>query len=239
MELMEPYLDFGRSLYAYNWYNSIDLAEKLLRQDTHLVGTLRPNRKRNPKDVIEKKLKRGEIVAKKSDREIMVLKWRDRRGVLMISTKHSNTIEEVMTKRGIKLKPKVVIDYNRGKGYIDLCDQMGSYSSCLRRGVKWYRKVAIDIICNTSLLNAFSIYKEVTGNYKTITHFKDDIVNGLLQQSNNVPEVPEPILYDEHKLVNNKNRSRCSNCYKYISRIEGNTQNCNILLYIINLFSYT
>jgi len=127
MELMEPYLDFGRTLYADNWYNSIDLAEKLLQQKTHLVVTLRSNRKRNPKDVTQKKLNRGEIFAKKSDREIMVLKWRDRRDVLMISTKHSNTMEEVMTKRGMKLKPNIVIDYNRGKGYIDLCDQMGSY----------------------------------------------------------------------------------------------------------------
>jgi len=45
----------------------------------------------------------------------------------MINTKHSNTMEEVMIKRGMKLKPNIVIDYNRGKGYIDLCDQMGSY----------------------------------------------------------------------------------------------------------------
>jgi len=234
MELMEPYLDFGRTLYADNWYNSIDLAEKLLQRKTHLVGTLRSNRKRNPKDVTQKKLNRGEIFAKKSDREIMVLKWRDRRDVLMISTKHSNAMEEVMAKRGIKIKPKVVIDYNRGKGYIDLTDQMGSYSSCLRRGVKWYRKVAMDIICNTSLLNAFSIYKGVTGNSKTITQFKDDIINGLIQQSNSVPEVPEvPELYDEHKLVNNKNRGRCNQCYKYISRTEGNIliHNCYILLY--------
>jgi len=29
MELMQPYLDSGRCLYADNWYTSIDLAEKL------------------------------------------------------------------------------------------------------------------------------------------------------------------------------------------------------------------
>lgn len=55
IKLMKPYLDFGRTLYADNWYNSIDLAEKLLRQKTHLVGILRSNRKRNPKDVTQKK----------------------------------------------------------------------------------------------------------------------------------------------------------------------------------------
>lgn len=42
-------------------------------------------------------------------------------------------MEEVMTKRGIKIKPKVIIDYNHGKGYINLSDQMGSYSKYLSR----------------------------------------------------------------------------------------------------------
>lgn len=115
---------------------------------------------------------------------------------------------------------------------------MGSYSSCLR-GVKWYRKVAIDIIFHTSLLNAFSNYKEVTGNSKTITQLKNDIINGLIQQSNSGPEVPEvpevleiPEPYDEHTLVKKKKRDRCNNCYKYISRTEGNIiiNNCCILL---------
>lgn len=62
---MKPYLNFVRSLQTDNWYNSINLAEKLLSQKTHLIGTLRQNKKRNPQDVTQKKLKRGEIIAKK------------------------------------------------------------------------------------------------------------------------------------------------------------------------------
>lgn len=81
-----------------------------------------------------------------------------------------------------------MIDHNRGKGYINLSDKMGSYSICLRC-VEWYRKVAMDIICNTSLLNDFSIYKEVTGNSRTIAQFKGDIINGLIQQSNSITHI--------------------------------------------------
>ncbi|KAJ8949400.1 hypothetical protein NQ318_007498 [Aromia moschata] len=91
MELMEPYLDFGRTLYADNWYNSITLAEQLLDRETFLVGTLSANRKRNPTDnnniatdVTKKKLKKGEIVARHNDNGIMVVKWKDRRDVLAI-----------------------------------------------------------------------------------------------------------------------------------------------------------
>jgi len=47
--------------------------------------------------------------------------------------------------------------------------------------------------------------KKVTGNSKTITQFKDDIINGSIQQSNSVPEVPEQ--YNEHKLVKKKKKS--------------------------------
>lgn len=43
-------------------------------------------------------------------------------------------------RRGNKLKPNAIIDYNRGKGLIDVSDQLGSYHSCFRKGVKWYRK---------------------------------------------------------------------------------------------------
>lgn len=63
-------------------------------------------------------------------------------------------MNEVQMKRGKKIKPNAIIDYNHGKGLIE---QIGSYHTCLRKGVKWYRKIAFDIICNTALINAFSL----------------------------------------------------------------------------------
>jgi len=57
-ELSEPFLNFGRTLVVDNWYTSVELAELLNRQQTHLVGTLRTNRKSNPKEVTKKKIKK-------------------------------------------------------------------------------------------------------------------------------------------------------------------------------------
>ncbi|KAG5880822.1 hypothetical protein JTB14_019466 [Gonioctena quinquepunctata] len=57
--LMQPYLMKGHTLFMDNYYNSVTLSEKLLNSRTHSVGTLRSNRKRNPKEVTEKKLKKG------------------------------------------------------------------------------------------------------------------------------------------------------------------------------------
>lgn len=60
---MKPYLNFGRTLFVDNWYTSVTLAHKLNEQQTHIVGTLRTNRKGNPKDITNKKIKKGQIIA--------------------------------------------------------------------------------------------------------------------------------------------------------------------------------
>lgn len=52
--MAEEYLDIGRTMYTDNWYSSYDLATELLNRSTHLVGTLSPNRKNNPKEIIKK-----------------------------------------------------------------------------------------------------------------------------------------------------------------------------------------
>jgi hypothetical protein len=40
MELAEPYLDNGRTVYVDDWYSSVELAELLQARNTYLVGTL-------------------------------------------------------------------------------------------------------------------------------------------------------------------------------------------------------
>lgn len=64
---------------------------------------------------------------------ITIIKRRDKRDVLLLSTKHSTTFVKTVNKRGqVKYKPKIVTDYNATKGAIHLLDQMGSYLSPLR-----------------------------------------------------------------------------------------------------------
>lgn len=61
LHLCDNILDTGRTLYTDNFYTSVTLAKSLLARKTHLVGTLRSNRKHNPKSVIKKKLVKGEL----------------------------------------------------------------------------------------------------------------------------------------------------------------------------------
>ncbi|KAJ8962444.1 hypothetical protein NQ314_005740 [Rhamnusium bicolor] len=100
MFLMENILDSGRILYTDNYNTSVTLASKLLQRKTHLVGTLRSNRKFNSKQVTSKKLKKNEVFAEENGTGIVILKWKDKREVLMLSTVH-NATARVKNKNGM------------------------------------------------------------------------------------------------------------------------------------------
>lgn len=211
MELMAPYLNFGRTVYTDNWYTSVSLAKTLGEHKTHLVGTLRKNRKDIPKDVVNAKLKKEDVLAKKNKDNITVLKWKDRRDVLMLSTKHGNEMQEVNVRGGkTKNKPVATIDYNNAKSYIDYADQMGSYGTPLRRSIKWYRKIAIDLLLTTSVINALHLFKTVTGKSMKITEFKESICRELKKKTAIIRQPQQR----EHVLTQQNNRSKCKRCYE-------------------------
>ena len=62
LHLMEPYLNKDYNLFTDNWYNSVSLTEYMLKRNTYITGTLRGDRKRNPSQVVGKKLRKGEMV---------------------------------------------------------------------------------------------------------------------------------------------------------------------------------
>ncbi len=59
-----------------------------------MCGTLQSNRKENPKIVTDKQLKIGEIEGKENSEGIEVLKWKDKRNVLMLTTVSQHTDEK-------------------------------------------------------------------------------------------------------------------------------------------------
>uniref|UniRef100_A0A914CZY0 PiggyBac transposable element-derived protein domain-containing protein n=1 Tax=Acrobeloides nanus TaxID=290746 RepID=A0A914CZY0_9BILA len=64
---MERYLMRGRRLFADNWYSSISLAQRLMQNETDFVGTFRRNRRGFSKRLVQKKQKKGEIMALRKD----------------------------------------------------------------------------------------------------------------------------------------------------------------------------
>ena len=168
----------GIKLYINNFYTSYPLGQVMLAEKTHVVGTVCLSRAKLPKEVLKKKLQCGEMVAQGESHGILVLKWRDTRDVHVLSTKHGPDMEEVYTSRRrpflaanapstsnitpstrSKLKPKAVIEYNKGKPGIDLSDQMGAYASVLHKGIKWYHKLAFELLLGVAVVNAYFIFK--------------------------------------------------------------------------------
>lgn len=231
--LVDDLINKGRTLVTDNWYTSLPLAQKMLKNNTHLLGTIRKNRKGLPKEVVKAKLKKGDILAMENEDGITISNWKDQRNILMLSTKHGNEMIEVPCKRHqVKLKPAVILDYNKGKGSVDISDQMGAYSNPLRKSLKWFRKVAFELLLTTSMVNAFILHRLVTGEVISVTDFKKQVIKHLVS-SEDTTDLTEPEQQtttkpkSSHELEavsqgnKHKRRKICKNCYKKNSVQEG------------------
>ena len=146
IDLMNPFLNKGYHVFTDNYYNSAELCRYMSEHQTYITGTLRADRKANPKEVTKKKLKKGEMIWRASD-DVTVCKWKDKRDVLCISNAHEPMLVATQNRHGeAKLKPNLIRDYNEGMSGIDRSDQMLSYHSALRKTIRWYKKIGVHVI---------------------------------------------------------------------------------------------
>lgn len=138
LRLIKNYLNKGH--YMVNYNNSFTLSNILLEHKTHSAGTLRKYRKRNPKFIIDKKLKKGEHVWRQKN-SVYVIKWNDKRDLLCITTKvQPKLIQSANWFGQQKNKPEEIVEYNNYMSGFDRSDQMVSYysSSTHVNGIKNY-----------------------------------------------------------------------------------------------------
>ncbi|XP_054259986.1 piggyBac transposable element-derived protein 4-like [Macrosteles quadrilineatus] len=194
MDLINDYLDKGHTLYIDNFYTSLDLANVLLTRQTHLVGTVIANRAWFPhKKTIPPNLTlgTGEMSCLEYPNGTTYTRWVDKREVRIMSTKHTNVYEDTgkRSRNGTPiLKPQVVVHYHKAKMGIDLSDQMSSYSSAVRKSMRWYHKIAEEMLLGTAVVNAWLGYKEAVGatgqaakrHVYSITTFREKVAYALL-----------------------------------------------------------
>lgn len=233
MDLLEGYLNEGRILYADNFYTSVELAESLLEKNTYTCGTLRSNRRGNPKSVTKKKLKKGEVYGQQNEKGVRIMKWVDKRDVLMISTVpgHTDTLQNTGKKnrKGEDvLKPPSVICYNKAKKGVDVSDQMSSYYSCIRKSVKWYKKVIFEVLLGTAVVNTWVVFNNFGDNPNKldILQLRQRIAAELIKEVNtDNEEEPEP-RREQHNIENNpatlkRSRSKASLSHHNLDKYEG------------------
>lgn len=225
IKLMNDYLNQNKILYTDNYYNSLPLAKDLLSKKTFNCGTLRKNRVGIPLEVLSKKLKKGEIIGYVNSDKVKIVKWKDKRDVLMISTEkgHDTNLRETgkRNRKGeIVKKPNIVLDYNEAKKGVDLSDQMSAYYDSLRKTFKWYKKLIFEIITGTAVVNAWVVYNMVNNTKTQLLNFTEDIIKDLLKNDNKASTFGRR---SKHTLLriaptdrSGPQRGRCQGCYRFI-----------------------
>ena len=125
LSLLDKFLGKGYTVYTDNFYTSPLLCEDLLQKRIYSCGTKQFPKLLNDKS---KKLNRGEHVSCHHG-HVTAVKWQDRREVYAMCTKITNDVTQVKRRSSdgpgrIDVPcPKIIEQYNKFMGGVDLADQ--------------------------------------------------------------------------------------------------------------------
>lgn len=180
--LLQKYLGKGRVLYVDNWYSSPTLFNFLLDHQTGACGTVRPNRRGMP--TFRSRMSRGEVEFRQNG-DMLAVKWHDKRDVHVLSTVHTSTMSETgkvdHVTGELRRKPDCVLEYNLKMGAVDKTDMQNSFVECARKSLKWYKKLYFHLM-DIALLNAYIVYKELTGRSIKYQQFRLNVMRQLLEE---------------------------------------------------------
>lgn len=117
---------------------------------------------------------------------VKVIKWMDKRQVTMMTTvkEHdASLIDTGKVSRATKqpiMKPPSIIMYNENKKGVDFSDQMTAYYSTLLRGLKWYRKLMMNVLFGTCIVNAWIVHEMVNEDQMSLLTFLESVVQSIL-----------------------------------------------------------
>uniref|UniRef100_G1Q6F5 PiggyBac transposable element-derived protein domain-containing protein n=1 Tax=Myotis lucifugus TaxID=59463 RepID=G1Q6F5_MYOLU len=195
LSVLGPYLGIWHHIYQDNYYNATSTAELLLQNKTRVCGTIRESRGLPPNLKMKtSRMKKGDIIfSRKGD--ILLLAWKDKRVVRMISTIHDTSVSTT-GKKNRKMgenivKPTCIKEYNAHVKGIDRADQFLSCCSILRKTMKWTKKVVLYLI-NCGLFNSFRVYNVLNPQAKMkYKQFLLSVVRDWITDDNNEGS-PEP-----------------------------------------------
>lgn len=238
----------SRHIYIDDWFTSQKLFKFLYEHKIYAIGTVKKNRAGMP--VLTDKLKKGETITK-SKQPLTAIKWRDKKDIYMLTTIHDGRMLPSMKEDRVTglpvLKPEAVLDYSSNMGSVDTADMLLSSVQCIRKTLKWYKKLFFHIV-DMHLLNAFYSYKSKA----PIADFQLKVTRHLIQKYNPLalthPQVPRSLKKNplrvlpgntvEHMPENRGHYRQCKECIKqkirkqtrYMCRI------CNVYLCAASCF---
>ena len=185
----------GYNVYMDRYYSGPKLYSDLVQEGIGASGTVMPNRKGMPKQILKRKLKRGEMVAVHKA-PLVCAKWKDKRDIHMLSTIDSmemNNTGKNDRRTGEPIqKPACVLQYNIQMGGVDHNDQLAKYYSFARKTMKVWKKEFF-FLTNSMVLQAYIMYKKYTEDKSKLSQyaFRMRLVEELVSWSSriNFPQV--------------------------------------------------
>lgn len=109
---------------------------------------------------------------------MLAIRFNDKREIYFQSTIHKANV--IGTRRRVRqgyvvTKLKLIDDYNRYMGGVERNDKMIGTYSCVRKNMKWNKKVAFHFI-EEGILNAHILFKK-EGGTQPLLSFKLDCIN--------------------------------------------------------------
>lgn len=194
IDVVAPFSNRGHHIYCDRLYSSVALAENLYSKGFHYTGTIQLNRIGIPPQAKNVRgMQRGDISAYRKN-NVLILTWRDKRIVSMISTyskgNESKTVN-VRARPNPVSKPAVIVDYNKHMSGVDLHDQLNQYYACSRKSVKWWKKAFFWILesCITNAWILRRLHARDDGRKMTLLKFRQELVEDLVPS--NDQELPK------------------------------------------------
>ncbi|XP_041653753.1 piggyBac transposable element-derived protein 4-like [Cheilinus undulatus] len=159
----------GVTVTCDNFFTSYTLAQELLQRKVTLVGTIRKNKPELPPNLVQTKGRATLSSVFCFTKNTTAVSYLPRRGrnVILLSTKH----REAAVTEGPKMKPDIIIDYNRCKGGVDNLDKVVGTYSTRRRTNRWPQALFFNMI-DVSAYNAFIIFTAVDPFWNQTKKFK-------------------------------------------------------------------
>ena len=176
LKRMNPFL---KKCYMFtdNYYNSVALTKFLLQKSTYARAHLEKIEKEIQKKLLQKNLKKWDGL----EVDIVVLKWKDKRDVLLILIAHTSQIVTISNRLRIgKQKPDIVTDSNNS---IWIWLQRPDIALPLRIKKKFevVQKVGVQILV-IFITNAFYLYQKFSSHRELchLVNFREVIIKNLI-----------------------------------------------------------
>jgi len=236
MHLTEPFKKSGRNITCDNFFTSLELGRKLLKERLTLVGTIRKNRKELPPELVTAKKRNVKTTLYGFKSEAITVSYCPKKGkvVTLLSTMHLSKGEEV----GSEKKPEVIMYYNSTKGGVDTMDQLVRGYSTKRMTRRWPMAIFYNMV-DISALNAIIVYVSLSqGNFgskgrptrrslliqlgKELAGYEDQqpssTVAGQIDDNDDVASGPRPKkrCYVCPSKKDRKTKTTCIQCHKNV-----------------------